>query len=373
MKEHKKPQIVLIDDTSENVEILKMIIEDTTELKEQYQIHSFSDPISALEHCLNTDNHIHLILTDYHMPNLDGLELINKYVEKTNPLQRAAIIMISTEDSVEIISKAISKEIDDYFVKPFEPDIVTYRVLSSISKYKLRQEISESKKIKEILLRALIHDVATPITVIQYYCDQLKKEFESTKLDKMKEMTESIKNILSSIKEIESLEASKSHYVVGTHKLQNLVNKALSLVELQAKQKDVKLILNNHIEDNIEVKTNGDLFIHQVLVNLLINAVKFSPAGSMIELNINREAEETIVLSIRDYGIGIPGKLLNNIFKWDKATSRRGTNGEMGTGFGMPIVKKFIDSLGHDISIDSYSAEECFDKQTGTIINLSFH
>lgn len=71
-----------------------------------------------------------------------------------------------------------------------------------------------------------------------------------------------------------------------------------------------------------------------------------------------------------DQGIGIPQKLLENIFNPSKSISRRGTNGERGTGFGMPIVKTIIDGMKSSIDITS-KCEDNDSQDTGTIVTIN--
>ncbi|MCP4751029.1 MAG: ATP-binding protein, partial [Proteobacteria bacterium] len=73
----------------------------------------------------------------------------------------------------------------------------------------------------------------------------------------------------------------------------------------------------------------------------MTNAVKFSYPDSKIIIKVVQH-EEHIALSVRDFGIGIPKRILDHIFNINKNTNRSGTRGEPGNGFGMPLVKKYI-------------------------------
>jgi signal transduction histidine kinase len=73
---------------------------------------------------------------------------------------------------------------------------------------------------------------------------------------------------------------------------------------------------------------------------------------------------------LRDEGIGIPGELLENIFNPGASTSRPGTAGEEGSGFGMPLVKQYMGYYGGSIMISSKS-EEKFPDEHGTEIQLT--
>lgn len=82
--------------------------------------------------------------------------------------------------------------------------------------------------------------------------------------------------------------------------------------------------------------------IDTVLRNLISNAIKFSFFENKIIVDANIIGEK-IIFSVTDFGVGIPEKLLKNLFNLDKNTSTVGTNNEMGTGLGLILCKEFIE------------------------------
>ncbi|MCG8639494.1 MAG: ATP-binding protein, partial [Desulfobacterales bacterium] len=102
----------------------------------------------------------------------------------------------------------------------------------------------------------------------------------------------------------------------------------------------------------------------------MTNAIKFSFKGSAIDI-IADQNQDLVSLSIIDKGIGMPKKIENDIFNIEKSISRPGTEGEVGTGFGMPLVKKFVEAYGGTIQIISKekSADEN-DHGTKAVVTL---
>lgn len=94
----------------------------------------------------------------------------------------------------------------------------------------------------------------------------------------------------------------------------------------------------------------------RVLDNLLHNALKFTPAGGTITVGV-RTHEDKLRLTVQDTGIGIPGKLHNNLFDKFNPTRRAGLNGETTTGLGLFIAKQIVELHGGHIWLESREKE----------------
>lgn len=103
-------------------------------------------------------------------------------------------------------------------------------------------------------------------------------------------------------------------------------------------------------------QTFGDrLRLKQVLSNLLSNAIKFSKRGSLIKMTYE-ESDKGHRFSVEDEGKGIPKSILDYIFKKDAKTSRPGTEGEKGTGFGLPLSYELILLHGGEMKAENLSS-----------------
>ncbi len=85
-------------------------------------------------------------------------------------------------------------------------------------------------------------------------------------------------------------------------------------------------------------------------MNVFSNAIKFSKPKGKITFAIY-EHEDQIHFKVQDYGIGMPEEIKKNLFEIDKPTSRPGTDGEHGTGYGMPILKYFVELFNGEIEV----------------------
>ena len=135
--------------------------------------------------------------------------------------------------------------------------------------------------------------------------------------------------------------------------LQATVRKAAELLKITAATADVTIHLQ--IPDDFYVMGNAD-GLHQVLFNLMENAVKYNKPGGDVWVSLFRR-EEWTVLQVRDSGVGIPREDIKRIFerfyRVDKARSRA----TGGTGLGLSIVKEWVENMGGHIEVSSVYGE----------------
>ena len=133
------------------------------------------------------------------------------------------------------------------------------------------------------------------------------------------------------------------------------------LFEEKLSEKEIILTIPEY-DSELFVEGDKTALLHDVLANLVSNAIKFSPNHSKIEISTVELSNSRVKIGIRDYGIGIPEYLANVLFDSTAQTSRVGTNGESGTGFGLPLVKEYVNALGGEIRLCSSSEEQSSEK-----------
>ena len=112
------------------------------------------------------------------------------------------------------------------------------------------------------------------------------------------------------------------------------------------------------------------MFCQSVLGNLISNSLKFSHPGSTVHLTSRKERGNLKVL-VRDEGTGFEKSKLATIFDASSPESTRGTRGEPGTGFGMPLLKRYMDYVKGEVEIDTVPQTES-ETNHGTKVELSF-
>ena len=135
-----------------------------------------------------------------------------------------------------------------------------------------------------------------------------------------------------------------------TEHLLPIVNESLKMSLEPAKTKGIEI--NLEIPEDLEVFADVNL-LQTVIRNLVSNAVKFTHKGGRVSVLAKASVNNSVELSVRDTGIGMSPEILNDLFRLDVQTSRRGTDGEPSTGLGLILCKDFIEKHGGKIVAES--------------------
>jgi signal transduction histidine kinase len=241
-----------------------------------------------------------------------------------------------------------------------------------IALHKLQTTIKEKTETLEKdnhLLRVLSHDVSNTLTVIQARLMRFKRSEDlplqerNEQIDKLLASIKLANGVLAHVKELKAIESGKIELKLEPTSIQEVFELAHVIFDDRLMEKEIVLTLQD--------SSNGELFLchknsftNSVFNNLISNAIKFSPHGSEIMIKASSD-NDTYQISIIDQGIGIPEEIAINLFNIGKATSRSGTDGESGTGFGMSIVKTYMEQYGGKLNFRSQT-----DGKTGTIFEL---
>ena len=208
-------------------------------------------------------------------------------------------------------------------------------------------------KQRETLIHVLCHDLGNPVSAIfglteaaHLLDDEAKKNIINTIKDNAKESLD----IIELTRKMQALETGKLAVEMQELSLLNCVQKSASILKQKFDVKKLELQIN--IDETLKVRVEETSFIHSILNNILTNSIKFSHQGDKIEV-FSKKSEDGIELIIQDFGVGIPEDILSVLFSETEQTSRTGTDGEVGTGFGMPLVKKFMNAYGGEIIVES--------------------
>ncbi len=217
------------------------------------------------------------------------------------------------------------------------------------------QIIQTQREEKANLVKVLSHDLSTPVQVMIGLLSRFPDVTEEKKIEylqRMKKSVESMSKILNHVKEAEAVSSGKKQLFLDRVDLVESLKELQFVFTEMLSQKQIQLEWQYDSSEKFEVIADRTSLIYQVLANFFSNAVKFTPRGGKIIFILSKKSNH-VVLQLRDQGIGIPENILKNVFSYDHSTSRKGLNGEVGTGFGMPIAKSYLDRFHAKVSIES--------------------
>jgi signal transduction histidine kinase len=221
--------------------------------------------------------------------------------------------------------------------------------------FRAKALIKERERLKD-LLRMISHDLSNPLTVLSYGSARLLagKNIERNDLQtlgaKFERATKAMTNILEGVRHMTPIEDGKVSLKIAPVPFTEVFSELREIFQDRMREKQVSLVLRD--PEALILYVSRTEFIYQVLCNIISNAIKFSDKGGQIIVTAGPSVGVREV-SVQDFGVGMPPRLVENVFVKDNATSRPGTLGEKGTGFGMPIMKSYVEMMGGSVRVES--------------------
>ncbi|WP_432708499.1 ATP-binding protein [Pedobacter sp.] len=200
---------------------------------------------------------------------------------------------------------------------------------------------------KNAILNILSHDLAGPLTAVQNFAYLLGKRTMSLEDQRVNKMVTSIERISKRcINMIQDFIKKEFIETVGVDLVKRRVNlteriKNFMVEYFQIDNETGKRYYYEYNKENIFAEIDEDKFM-QVLHNLISNAIKFTPDGGSITLNMQEEAGK-VLIAVSDTGVGIPEKFHATLFEKFSDARRTGLKGEPSVGLGMSIIKTIVE------------------------------
>ncbi len=221
-------------------------------------------------------------------------------------------------------------------------------------------DISELKRLEQVrrdFVANVSHELRTPVTVIRGYAETLlggalttDPERSGAFLEKIHRHAERLASLIGDLLILSELESGETSRELAPVVIEGVVGHVCALLEEKARGKKISIAMQGLGEAQPVLADRGKL--EQVMVNLLDNAIKYTPENGSIAISA-AEAEGMVSIAVTDSGIGIPPKELSRIFerfyRVDAARSRE----QGGTGLGLAIVKHIVQLHGGSVSVES--------------------
>lgn len=354
--------ILLVDDKVENLYALEKMLHE-----ENRNFLKAESGKQALKMALNND--LALILLDVQMPEMDGFEVAK--LLRSNPKTKDIPIVFVTaiNKDEEYVLKGYNSGAVDYLFKPLNIAITRAKVdtfirlhLQQLALEKAKQKAEESVQVKQDFMSSMSHEIRTPMNSIIGFTRMLQKttldEEQKKFLRSIQVSGENLIVIINDILDFSKIEAGKLNIEKQPFHLKRTLDELydLELPVANAKGVEFKIVYSEELPEYIQ----GDsVRLHQIVLNLVSNALKFTEKGEVkVKVSCRHDNdEEQLVLECIDTGIGISKEKQKEIFS--SFTQEKGdtTRKYGGTGLGLTIVKKLAELMGGKVNVESEAGE----------------
>lgn len=298
------------------------------------------------------------IIRNFYYPNPDTVEKLKSLRDENGAVDYEFVIHKGTEKECHAVAK--TKRI-------LSPDkewmvVTTFLDISDmVTLQKALEQAEEGSRAKTAFLFNMSHDLRTPMNAIIGYADLMErhwgeKETTSEYLKKLKSASKFLLSLINNVLEMARIESGKEVLNESKCNIKQL-NETMDTI-LETALKDKNLTFTRRVNVQHENVMCDSLKVHEIFLNIFSNAIKYTPEGGNIFVDVQELPAEkaeyvTVRTSISDTGIGIGKEYLPHLFESFSRERTSSESGIMGTGIGLAIVKSLVDMMGGDVAVES--------------------
>lgn len=355
-----KKKILLVDDEKDIRDVLNLTLTDMG-----YEVFEAEDGDAALR--VFQDVWPPIVLTDIKMPNMDGIELLQK-IKHENP--EAEVVMITGHGDMDLAVKSLKYEATDFITKPINVHVLEIALQRVRDKILTRQQLKEyteslEKLVREktelqdhlsslgLMISSISHGIKGLLTGLDGGMYLLEKGFTQKNKDQIKEGWQIVKQMVEHIRKM----VLDIIFFAKERDLRWERIDALSFAEevarvFEPKTRNQNIAFEKEFDSKIGEFEIDAGFVHSALLNILENAADAcsrdkAKADHKISLRVIQD-DTHILFEVTDDGVGMDTETCEKIF-----TPFFSLKGEKGTGLGLYIANKIIEQHGGEITVNS--------------------
>lgn len=220
-----------------------------------------------------------------------------------------------------------------------------------------QHELEKLEQIRKDFVANVSHELRTPLASIQGYTETLLDGAIHDPANNMRflqiirQNAERLTRLTADLLVLSRVEQGQQKFKFGSYYINKLLQSDMEMMQPLARRKSIELVFQP-APDDTEVHCDQES-VHQILTNLLDNAIKYTPDGGRVTVGARRAEKDQVEVYVRDSGLGIPPgdlpRLFERFYRVDKARSRA----LGGTGLGLAIVKHLTRAMGGDVRVES--------------------
>jgi signal transduction histidine kinase len=366
--------LLVVDDEPDLVQSVKDL------LRFDYRVLGATRAADGL--ALMAKEEVHVVMSDQRMPEMTGVEFL-KRIKDTHP--DTIRLLFTAYADLNAVTDAINEgNVYRYISKPWEPDELRTILKQAMDHYRLQterrqlmQEIQEknrqleganvelrrSNDLKQAFIKVASHELRTPLTIILGMSELAHKHGKlpapmNDWLDRIYQASSRLNGRVDQLVKLFLSERFERPLQPADVPLADLVRGAAKEVQSFVMERRLELTLDVP-EDNTTFRAERDK-MHDSIVQLLVNAIKFTPDGGTIRVTARRTPEGGATIAVSDTGQGIDAASLPHIFdpfftRFDVSRHQSGTFefDRRGLGLGLTVVKAFVEMHGGQVQVES--------------------
>jgi signal transduction histidine kinase len=343
-------RVLIVDDSEDDVEMLQRFLggEDTV-------IRGLTDSTQAEQ--VFDEFEPDLVLLDLHMPQPDGLEILRRIRDARSRLGFLPVLVLTGDMGRVARNNALDLGADDFLIKPLDRQEVVLRVRNLLSTRRLHVELARAYRHKSEFLASMSHELRTQLSSVIGFSELLISDttgrFDGPRrlqfLTQINSSGRYLLDLTSDILDLAKIESGQSVLRIENVQIADVVNGVTSAMEPLAAKKTIRIVTDLTAHGQVPADAGK---LKQMLLNLVSNAVKFTPEGGCVTIAAQRLVA-AVEISVSDTGIGIAESDREHLFEEFRQVDSDVARQHHGTGLGLALTKRFVELHGGHIRLTS--------------------
>ncbi|HNW75609.1 MAG TPA: hybrid sensor histidine kinase/response regulator [Bacteroidales bacterium] len=354
-------KILVVDDEpgirSGVARILRNFRVDYPFMEEAYDFEVFEASTGEMGIEIIESNQPDIILLDNKLPGIQGIEVL-EYIKKKQ--YNIIVAMITSYASLELAVKATTDGAYDFIPKPFTPQELKSSVENITKKIflkKMTTRLQESgKQVRFQFLSVLSHELKAPLNAIEGYLKMIRErqlggkiEDYNDVIERMQDRIRGMRTLILDLLDLTKAETSQVKRNIVDTNINQIIRNAIDTMQPYSIQKEVTVTIKGL--DNVVIKADPNE-MEIIMNNLISNSIKYNKEGGSVTCDVTDEGDQ-IGISVSDTGIGMTEQEMGRLFQDFVRIKNEKTRNITGSGLGLSIVKKLVDSYNGKIGVSS--------------------